>query len=293
VGTKLEVRRLSASMGAEIYGCDLSQDLDDDTWSQIQQVFTDHIAIFFPGQTLSPVQLSKFVERFGEPLPHPYMKAMEGAPAVHELRKTPKDGHVFGGLWHMDFTNLPTPSLANALYARQVPSAGGDTLFTNMYLAYETLSDGLKRMLEGLNAMHGFPETYKQNVAREEAKTGVTKVDADTIKYRDSYDSEVLHPAVRVHPESGKKTLYVNPGFTLRFEDMTAAESKPLLDYLYTHAIQPEFTFRYHWAVDTLGIWDNRCSMHHALNDYPGETRVMHRMVVLEDDPEQRETEPR
>lgn len=269
-------------MGAEISGIDLSAEIAAADVDIIRQAFVDHLALFFVDQQMTPPQLSRFVSRFGEPLPHPYMKAMKDAPAVHELRKNPDESHVFGGLWHTDFTNLPKPSLANALYSRQVPDAGGDTLFTNMYLAFDSLSDGMQNMLEGLNAVHGFPASYKENVAREEAKTGVTKVDADAIQYKQSYDSEVIHPAVRVHPESGKKTLYVNPGFTLRFENMTEQESAPLLEWLYQHATRPEFTFRYRWAKDTLGIWDNRCTMHHALNDYPGQTRVMHRMVVLE-----------
>lgn len=278
----IRVEKLAGSMGAEVFGIDLSEDLDDAAFDAVQQAFIDNLALFFPGQRLSPPQMYDFVSRFGEPLPHPYMKADKDVLAIHELRKNPDEGHVFGGLWHMDFTNLPKPSLANALYSRQVPDIGGDTMFTNMYLAYETLSDGMRDLLNGLNAVHGFPESYKRNVALEEAKTGVTKVDADTIKYKDGYDSEVIHPAVRVHPGSGKKALYVNPGFTLRFENMTVAESEPILEMLYAHAIRPEFTFRYRWQKDTLGIWDNRCTMHHALNDYPGQTRVMQRMVVLE-----------
>lgn len=281
-GNNIHIEILAGSMGAEITGVDLAMPLDEDTFAIVYDAFVEHIAIFFPGQQLTPIQLSDFVGRFGTPLPHPYMTAFDDAPAVHELRKTPKDDHVFGGLWHTDFTNLPTPSLANALHAREVPDVGGDTLFTNMYLAYEKLSPGMKSMLGGLNAVHGFPESYKRNIALEEAKTGVTKVDADTIAYRADYDSEVLHPVVRIHPDSGRPVLYVNPGFTLRFEDMTEAESQPLLDFLYQHSVRPEFTFRYRWAVDTLGIWDNRSSMHHALNDYPGKTRVMNRMVVVE-----------
>ncbi len=280
--SNIEVTPLAGSMGALVSGCDLSGDLDNRTFDAIHQAFTDHLAIFFPDQRLTPETMSRFVARFGEPLPHPYMKPLEGAPAVHELRKKPEESHVFGNLWHMDFTNLPRPSLANSLYAREIPTRGGDTLFTNMYMAYEALSDGMKEMLGGMNAVHGFPETYKRNVAREEAKAGVTKVDADTIAYRDNYDSEVVHPVIRMHPDSGRKVLYVNPGFTLRLEGMTEEESKPILDYLYAHAVRPEFTFRNRWRVDMLGIWDNRCSMHYAMNDYPGQSRVMHRMVVLE-----------
>lgn len=232
--SNIEVTPLAGSMGALVSGCDLSDDLDNRTFDAIHQAFTDYLAIFFPDQQLTPETMSRFVARFGEPLPHPCMKPLEGAPEVHELRKKPEESHVFGNLWHMDFTNLPRPSLANSLYAR------------------------------------------------EEAKTGVTKVDADTIAYRDNYDSEVIHPVIRVHPDSGRKVLYVNPGFTLRLEGMTEEESKPILDYLYAHAVRPEFTFRNRWQVDMLGIWDNRCSMHYAMNDYPGQTRVMHRMVVLE-----------
>ena len=282
--TGIAIRRLTGAMGAEITGVDLSLPLDNATASAIHQAFLDHIAIFFPGQTLTAPQMDHFVQRFGDPLVHPYLKPVPGADHVHELRKTPEEEINFGNVWHMDFTNLPRPSLANALYSRTVPDYGGDTLFTNMYAAWDGLSPGLQEMLAPLNAVHGFSEKYKQDMRDQEARSGATKDDSDADKtdYAAEIDREVLHPVGRVHPETGRRCLYVNPGFTLRFENMTDEESAPLLDHLYRHATRPEFTFRYRWRADTFGIWDNRCSMHYALNDYTGQLRVMHRMVVLE-----------
>lgn len=283
--TSLSVSPVSGAVGAEIRGVDLSNGAFDNVMPEIRQAFADHHALFFPDQDLTPADLVRFVSCFGTPLVHPYLKGVPGHPEVHELRKTPEDAVNFGNLWHTDFTNLPLPSLANALYSITVPTHGGDTLIASTCAAFEALSDGMKDMLRGLNAVHGFSERYKQDLKDQAAREdNVVRADEASETYT-AVEQEVLHPVVRGHAPSGREALYVNPGFTLRFEGMTQEESRPLLDFLYRHCERPEFGMRYRWDAGTLGIWDNRSTIHYAANDYPGQLRVMHRLVVLESEP--------
>ena len=173
------------------------------------------------------------------------------------------------------------PSLANALYSIEVPTHGGDTLIANTCAAFEALSSGMQDMLRELNAVHGFSDRYKRDLADQKARDGIARDDDASTTYADA-ELEVLHPVVRTHPPSGREALYVNPGFTLRFENMTAEESQPLLNFLFRHCERPEFGMRYSWAPSTLGMWDNRSTIHYASNDYAGQLRVMQRLVVLE-----------
>ena len=278
----IRVRELAGAIGAEVHGLDLSDPTFD--VALLHDLFAQHHALFFPDQDLEAADFLRIMQTFGEPLVHPYLKPLPGYPQVHELRKTPTDDVNFGNLWHTDFTNLPRPSLANALYSIEVPTHGGDTLIANTCAAFEALSDGMKDMLRGLNAVHGFSEKYKRDLADQTARSeDVARDDDASSEYLDA-ELEVLHPVVRTHPPSGRESLYVNGGFTLRFENMTPEESKPLLDFLYRHCERPEFGMRYTWAPRTLGMWDNRSTLHYASNDYPGQLRVMHRLVVLEAD---------
>ena len=280
---QITIRPLSGSLGAEITGVDLSDDLDNATAADLHQAFVDHQAVFFPDQRLGPADMLRYVSRLGDPLVHPYLQSLDGFPAIHELRKTPDERVNFGNIWHTDFTNLEHPSLANALYAIETPDCGGDTLIMSMYEAYEALSPGMKALLDPLMAVHGRPASYQQALADQSKRDStVTRGDEAGEQYGADVEAEVLHPVVRRHPETGRRALYVNPGFTLRFEGMSEAESQPMLDFLYRHCERPEFGFRYSWRPQTLGIWDNRCTMHYASNDYQGKLRVMHRMVVLE-----------
>jgi len=267
---QIDVRPLCGAGGAEILGVDLSRELDNATAGAVHDAFLKHVAIFFPGQQLTAQQMDRFVSRFGDPLVHPYLHPVEGSPYVHELRKEPSQTVNFGNGWHADFTFLERPSAANALYARTVPAFGGDTVFINTALAYDCLSEGMKRMLGGMRAVHKVHPRY------------VTDVDVMSNQKGRVTEEQCIHPVIRTHPETGRKVLYINPSFVPQFEDMTEAESRPLLDYLTNFMAQPEFQIRYRWSADTFGIWDNRCSLHTALNDYHGQLRVMHRMVVLE-----------
>ena len=285
--SNLEITPISGAVGAEIRGVNLADGAFENALPEIRQAFADHHVIFFPDQDLNPADLVRVVTSFGTPLIHPYLKGVPGYPAVHELRKTPEDKVNFGNLWHTDFTNLPLPSLANALYSITVPTHGGDTLIASTCEAFDALSDGMKKVLRGLNAVHGFSERYKQDLKDQAAReTAVVRGDKASESYVD-VEQEVLHPVVRWHAPSGREALYVNPGFTLRFEGMTQEESQPLLDFLYRHCERPELGMRYRWSAGTLGIWDNRSTIHYASNDYPGQLRVMHRLVVLESEPPQ------
>jgi len=283
--SEMTVAPLAGHVGAEVRGVPLADGGFEPVLGDIRQAFADHHALFFPEQDLTPSDLVRFVSTFGTPLVHPYLKGVEGHPEVHELRKTPEDEVNFGNLWHTDFTNLPRPSLANALYSLTVPTHGGDTLIANTCAAFEALSDGMKDMLRGMNAVHGFSERYKQDLKDQAARDEDVVRDDETSETYTRLEEEVLHPVVRWHEPPGRESLYVNPGFTLRFEGMTQGESQPLLDFLYRHCEKPEFGMRYTWRAGTLGIWDNRSTIHYASNDYPGQLRVMHRLVVLEQEP--------
>ena len=183
---------------------------------------------------------------------------------------------IVGNLWHSDESFLPQPALGSLLYMIECPEVGGDTMFANQYAAYEALSPGMREMLSGLNAVYSDASLQQRNAGRAlKVKPGSQD--------RDIYES--VHPVVRTHPETGRKSIFVNRPFTIGFENMTEAESKPLLEFLFAHCARPEFTCRFRWEKGSVAFWDNRCLMHYALNDYPGERRYMHRVTVNGDKP--------
>jgi taurine dioxygenase len=273
----LEIRPLAGAIGAEIFGVDL-RELDEPTVAVIRRAWLDHLVIFFRDQNLTPAQLVDFARRVGEPVEYPFLKGLDGFPEITPVVKLAHEKINFGGIWHSDTAYLERPPMASMLLAREVPpNGGGDTLFANMYLAYETLSPGLRRMLDGLVGVNS------------SAKADVTKTREDRMRdakredARQEYVAE--HPVVRTHPETGRKGLYVNRGHTVRFKGMSEDESAPLLDYLFAHQTRPEFTCRFRWEVGSLALWDNRCAQHYPLNDYHGYCRVMHRVTLAGDQP--------
>ena len=273
----LDIRPLSGAIGAEIFGVDLAQELDDDTVAAIRKAWLDHLVIFFREQDLPPAKLLALARRFGEPIEYPFVKGIDGFPEITPVIKLEHERVNFGGIWHSDTAYLDIPPMASMLLAREVPPTGGDTLFANMYLAYETLSDGMKRILAGLVAVN------------DSAKANVTRTREDRIK-TDGGDGAgkalvAEHPVVRTHPETGRKALYVNFGHTVRFRDMTEEESAPLLGFLFQHQIRPEFTCRFSWQPGSIALWDNRCAQHNPVNDYHGYRRVMHRITLAGDRP--------
>jgi taurine dioxygenase len=204
---------------------------------------------------------------------------MEGHPEVMEIVREPDDPKVFAEGWHADVTYQERPVLGSMLYAREVPAWGGDTLFANQYLAYETLSDGLRTTLEGLHAVHGTEKIYGA-ASNQYFRDGTLKVEKS-----EAAKTVTEHPVVRTHPETGRKSLFVNDHYTLRFAGWSDAESRPLLEHLLNHAIRPEFICRFRWTPNALAFWDNRCTLHSPLDDYFGKRRAMWRITVEGDRP--------
>lgn len=278
----LNVEAHSGALGAEITGVDLTKPLEDDVFAEIHRAFLDYLVLFFRDQRLTPETQKAFGRRFGALNIHPFVEPLSGHPEIIAIVKEKEDTANFGGGWHSDVSFMENPALGSALYALEVPSHGGDTLFANQYLAYETLSDGMKKMLDGLTALHSPSSQYapggesdKNNAKRGSMTVAVTQEALGTTE----------HPVVRTHPETGRKGLYVNAAFTQKFKGMTRRESRPILKFLFDHATREDFTCRFRWTAHTLAFWDNRCTQHYALNDYQGERREMHRVTINGDRP--------
>jgi taurine dioxygenase len=270
----LQIRRTSGALGAELSGVDLSGKLSDETIAQIRQAFVEHQVIFFRDQELTPAQQAAFGARFGPLNIHPYVAGMAGQPEVMEIIKEPSDKINFGGGWHSDMSFLETPAIGSILYAVELPEWGGDTLFASQAAAFEALSPGLQATLEGLNGVHSASREYSAQGHSAQKRGAMQVAEAD------GYVGEYVHPMVLVHPETGRKALYVNPAFTLRIEGWKTRESKALLDYLFDHCRYEAFTTRFQWAKGSVAFWDNRSVWHFALNDYPGQRRHMRRVTV-------------
>ena len=275
----IEIAPIAGALGAEISGVDVAQDLDDGVIGEIRQALLDHGVIFFRGQTLSVERHKAFTRRFGEIFIHPNYNGVSADPEIVDIKREPGDRKIVWEDWHTDTTMVSDPPMGAILYAIEVPPYGGDTLFANQYLAYDALSDGLKRTLEGLKAIH-----TDRMVAGPQAGMNAlrsTKVREDSA-WRETIS---IHPVVRTHPETGRKLLFVNRSYTVGFEGWTEAESKPLLDYLLEHGHRPEFTCRFRWSNGSIAFWDNRCTLHNPVNDYHGHRRVMHRITLAGDVP--------
>ncbi len=271
----MQVRPIAGAMGAEILGVDLAQTLDAATAAAIRRSLLEYLVIFFRDQTLTPPQQLEFARAFGEPVEYPQLKGLPECPLITPVVKLEHERVNFGGVWHSDTTYLERPPMGSMLYALEVPPQGGDTLFANQYLAYETLSDGLKRTLAGLTGVN------------TSTKAAASRTREDRMR-ASGEELKVLvgeHPVVRTHPETGRKALYVNVGHTVSFRGWSEDESRPLLDYLFAHQVQPEFTCRFRWQPGSLAFWDNRCAQHNAVNDYHGQRRVMHRVTLAGEAP--------
>ena len=281
---RLSVRRLSGSVGAEIRGVDLTQELDEETFSEIERAFKDHLFVAFRNQDISPEQHIAFARRFGPVMIDPFMKGPNGFPEIIEIVKEAHERVAFGAVeWHSDNSYLERPPMMSLLHAKELPPFGGDTEFSNQYLAYATLSEGLREQLNRMTAVHS-PEPY-QRALKDEAFKGKVMQMNDEKDVRETLRTASQHPVVRVHPETGKRALYVNSTYVKRFSGWTEAESKPLLDYLFRHAVTPVFTGRFSWTPHDLLLWDNRCLQHIAMDDYDGYRRCMHRVTVEGDKP--------
>lgn len=266
------IRPIAGALGAEIGGVDLGAPLAAETVAVLREALLEHLVIFFRDQTLTSESYLAFAEAFGEPVEYPLIKGIEGYPTITEIAKLENERTNFGGVWHSDTTYLERPPMGSMLYAIEVPPFGGDTLFANQYLAYETLSAPLRAFLDGLTAVNS------------SARADVSRTREDMIRHAGDgaamreYVSE--HPVVRTHPETGRRSLYVNVAHTVKFTGMTEEESAPILDYLFRHQVRPEFTCRFSWRPGSLAFWDNRATQHNPINDYHGYRRVMRRITL-------------
>ena len=272
----LQVRPLSPALGAEISGVDIGAGISDEQFAELRQSFVDYGVIFLRDQDISPDQHIAFAERWGQINVNRFFQAVATHPSIAEVRKEADQAINIGSAWHTDHSYDQIPALGSILYAREVPSVGGDTLFSSMYDAYEALSAGLKKMLLGMKAEHSSRHPFG-----EEAYEGRDMGDiGGRLGNTQAATQDSVHPVIIRHPLSGRSALYVNREFTVNFEGWSKEESQPLLDYLYEHARQNEFTCRFGWRKGSMAIWDNRATHHCALNDYHGERRLMHRITI-------------
>lgn len=272
MGQSIEIEPLTAGCGALVHGVDLAR-LDETSWSAVHRAFLDYGVIFFRDQELGPDAHVALAHRFGPIVVNKFFPESDVNPEIAEVRKEAEQQTNIGGGWHTDHSYDEIPAKGSILVARELPSRGGDTLFANMYAAYDALSDGLKQTLSTLRAVHSNDHLYGADGIYH--KTDL----ADMLQGKDLV-GEAVHPMVIRHPESGRPALYVNPGHTRRIEGWKVEESLPLLGYLYEHASSDAFTCRFRWAPGSVAIWDNRCTWHMAMNDYHGERRLLHRITI-------------
>ena len=273
----MQVKKIAGALGAEISGIDLSRGMSNDLSREVRQVLLDHQVIFLKRQDLSPQQFLDFAKAMGVPVEYPFVKGLDGFPHIIEVKKLEHEKVNFGGIWHSDTTYLEEPPMGSMLLSREVPPYGGDTMFANQYLAYDSLSSTMKDVLSGLVGISS------------SARADVSKTREDRIKSdgRNSAPREFRaeHPIVRTHPETGGKALYVNIAHTAGIKGMTDGESAPLLEFLFRHQVKPELTCRFQWEPNAIAFWDNRCTQHNPVNDYHGFRRVMQRITLKGDKP--------
>ena len=272
----MQIEPLAGALGAVVRGVDLARLEDEGAWREIHRAFLDYQVLAIRGQTLEPADLMRVGGRFGEPCFYPFVTGVEGFPFIFEVVKEENETTNFGGSWHSDTTYLREPPAATLLYAVETPAYGGDTLFTNTYAAYEALSEGMRQMLASMVGVNS--AALKYGGGRTKMHHNIAGMKVHDTEQAEEYEAE--HPVVRTHPETGRKALYLSRSHTIRFKDMTEAESRPLVEFLQAHQTRPEFTCRVRWEPGTLTIWDNRCTQHAAINDYHGQRRRMRRLTV-------------
>jgi taurine dioxygenase len=269
----IRVEPLTGALGSEIHGINLAAPMGEAEIGLIRETLADRGVVFFRDQSITPEQHIAFASRFAPINVNRFFAHAKGYPEIAEVRKEPGQKKNIGGGWHTDHSYDQVPAMGSILLARELPPAGGDTLFASMSAAYDALSDGLKTSLNGMHAVHSSRHVFGTSVKREQQEDG-------RLRNAELAIQDAVHPVVIRHPDSGRHVLYVNPGFTLRFEGWTDEESRPLLDYLYRHAARPEFQCRFRWREGSVAFWDNRLTWHYAANDYQGERRLLHRITL-------------
>lgn len=274
----ITVSRMTPALGAVIDGVPLANELPQSTIDRLSDLLVEHHILFFRRQRLTPQQQVSFARRFGELHVHPIYPVLPELPEIMVI-DTHSNFLPDNDNWHTDVTFTQTPPLAGILAAKQLPSTGGDTLWSSNLAAYEALTEPIKRLLDGLTAEHSVVKSFPPG-----------RWGADPA-FKERYDRAVAkhppvnHPVVRTHPVSGRKALFVNEGFTMRINELSVRESETLLSFLFAHAGRPEFIIRWQWQVDDLAFWDNRITQHYAVADYLPERRIMHRATVNGDRP--------
>ena len=271
----INVQPVSGALGAVITGVDISLPLDAEVVVEIWNAFLSHLVIFFQNQVITPQQQLNFAEQFGIPMEYPQLKGLPECPLVTEVIKLEHEKLNFGGVWHSDTAYLKQPPMASMLYAIEIPPYGGDTIFSNQYMAYENLSDGFKKTISELIAVN----------SSSKPEVSMTREDRMSEAGLELNVLSALHPAVRIHPETGSKALYVNKAHTIHFKDWTEQESNSLLEFIFNHQVRTEFTCRFSGEKNSLAFWDNRCVQHNPVNDYQGFRRKMHRVTIAGDKP--------
>jgi taurine dioxygenase len=272
----ITVTPISRFVGADIGYVDIADGISDEQFLEIRRAFVAHGVIFIRDQNLTPDQHIEFAKRWGEINVNRFFQAVDTHPIIAEVRKEANQKKNIGSTWHTDHSYDQIPAMGSILYAREVPKIGGDTLFSSMYAAYDYLSDGMKDTLLRMRAEHSSRHVF--------GESAYVDMDMDDVgdRFSNTADAtqDATHPVIIKHPLSGRPALYVNGDFTVKFKGWSQLESQPLLDYLYQHASQNEFTCRFKWQKGSIAIWDNRATHHCALNDYHGEHRLMHRITI-------------
>jgi taurine dioxygenase len=277
--SRIEVRPIAGACGAEIAGIKIGDDLDDATIADIRRALNEHGVVVFRDQEFDAEQHKSFARRFGEIFVHPNYRGMQEDDEIVMIRREPGDKHIVGEDWHTDTTMVAAPPMGAILYGIEVPPYGGDTCFAHQAAAYDALSPGMKRLLQGLRAVHTDRMVAGPQAGRNAYRS--TKVREDE-SWRETIST---HPVVRTHPETGRKMLFVNAAYTVGFEGMSEAESRPLLDYLLEHGNRPEFTCRFRWENGSVAFWDNRAVKHLAVHDAGTFRRLMRRVQIAGDVP--------
>ena len=272
----IKISRLSGALGAEVRGLNLARQLAPGEVSELRRALTDHLVVTLPDQAISLDDLERLTDQLGGRAVTPFVKPLPDRPYVIRVLKEREDKLNFANAWHSDLSYMPEPPSFTLLYAHEVPDYGGDTVFQNQYLAYETLSDGLKETLKGLRAVHSAGAAYGTGGYLDRVKH---KMSTEIAPSEEAFQ-ECTHPAVIRHPESKRAALFVNAVYTTRFENWSVGESQALLQHIYRHQTNENFTCRVRWAKGMLTIWDNRATQHNALNDYHGQRREMFRTSV-------------